>query len=223
MNDLKNAAYTDKYKEQCTFYNPLFSDEYKKEVEELTLPYGYYILKTSYAGSVHNCNLSGNKCILYDVNKEQLHSWKNYDDECSFETLIEHTDGNKYLVYRQELYGYTVFNLTDKKEFQYYPQCVLDGNEYFIWTNIEYNPLNNMLAVSGCIWGAPWGTLLVDFAHPMDEPRFQLDVIEQIAGGYDRYDDADFVRWEGTNLILSCYNVETLSKEEICLPTLKFN
>lgn len=219
MTCLKNAAYTDKYKEQCVFYEPLFKDEYLQEVEELVLTHGYSILKTSYAGNIHNRNLSGNICRLLDADGLEIHTWKNYDDECSFETIIDHTDGHTYFVYRQDLYGYSVFDLTTNTKFQYLPQCVLDGQEYFIWTNIYYNPLNNMLAVAGCIWGAPWSTLLVDFAYPMNEPRFQFDVIEQIDGDYDRYDDADFVRWEGTKLIINCYNIETLSKEEICLPT----
>lgn len=222
MNEaLRNAAYSDKYREECAKFQPLFSDENRAEDEIIALPEDYKIFKTTYRGEVNGCNLHGSSCVLVDSRGEIIHTWNNFDDSAEFHTLIHHRNGNKYLVYRQELYGYTVFDLTNKRDFQYYPQCVLDGREYFIWTDVHYNPLNNLLAVSGCIWAAPWGTLVVDFANPMAEPKFQHDIINCLEGGYDVYDDADFVRWDGLNLILSCYNIEKKGKEEvIVLPDL---
>lgn len=219
MNEaLRNAAYSDKYREECAKFQPLFSEENRAEDETVTLPEDYKILKTTYKGKVNGCNLHGNSCALLDNGGETIHTWNNFDDDAEFHTLIYHRNGNKYLVYRQELYGYTVFDLANNKEFQYYPQCVLDGREYFIWTDVHYNPLNNLLAVSGCIWAAPWSTLIVDFENPMAEPKFQHDIIDCLEGGYDVYDDANFVRWDDLNLILSCYNIEKNEKEDIIVP-----
>ena len=212
---LRNAAYSDKYKDECIKFQSLFLEENKAKSETIILPDDYKILKTTYRGKVNGCNLHGNNCVLSDTKGSVIHTWNNFDDDAEFHTLIHHHNGNRYLVYRQELYGYTVFDLNNNKDFQYYPQCVLDGREYFIWADIHYNPLNNLLAVSGCIWGAPWGTLIVDFENPMAEPAFQIDVIDCLDGDYDTYDDADFVRWEGESLVLNCYNIEMKSKEEV--------
>lgn len=212
---LKNAAYSDRYKEENKQCESLFAEENKAESEEILLPDGYKIFKTTYRGKVNGCNLHGNSCVLSDSTGKAIHTWNNFDDDAEFHTLIHHLNGNTYLVYRHELYGYSVFDLTNNKEFQYYPQCVLDGREYFIWTDVHYNPLNNLLAVTGCIWAAPWSTLIVDFENPMDEPEFQIDVINCLDGDYDVYDDADFVRWENEYLVLNCYNIEKKAKEEV--------
>ncbi len=213
---LRNATYSEDYRQGCIIFQPLFSEENRAESETITLPDGYSILKTGYKGEVNGRNLSGNRCVLSDGMGNVVHRWNNFDDDAEFHTLIHHRNGNKYLVYRQEVYGYTVFDLTNGKEFQYYPRCVLDGREYFIWTGIHYNPQNNIVAVSGCIWGAPWSTLIVDFENPMTEPGFQSDAIDLLDGGYDVYDDADFVRWDDDmNLILNCYNIEKNQNEEV--------
>lgn len=214
---LENAAYSDQYQNGFKQYEALFLDENKKEVETIILSDEYKIRKTNYAGRVSDRNLDGHSCILFDKEDNVIHSWKSFDSDADFEKIITHQNKNNYLVYRQELYGYTVFDLTNRKEFQYYPQCVLDGREYFIWTDIHYNPLNNLLAVSGCIWGAPYSTLLVDFSNPMATPKFQIDVIDCLPGDYDVYDNADFILWDKCNLILNCYNVKAKLEEKIIL------
>lgn len=214
---LKNAAYSDKYKEEKEHYKSLFLEKNRKESEDIILSYGYKITKNNYAGKINDRNLQGNCCTLSDNTERVIHQWKSFDDDADFEKIVTHQNGNHYLVYRQDLYGYTVFDLTNHKEFQYFPQCVLDGQEYFIWTDIHYNSLNNILAVAGCIWGAPWGILLVDFSDPMAEPKFQLDSIDCLPQGYDVYDDADFIRWDEQNLVLNCYNIEKKIKEEMII------
>ena len=207
-NSLQNAAYSTAYKKQKAKYLPLFADNNKKDLEEIFLNEKYKILKIKYAGVVEGCNLHGSTCILTNKKEEEIHSWKSVDDSSDFYELVNHQNGKQYLVYRQDLYGYSVFELSSKAEFQYYPQRVLDGMEYFIWTNINYNPSNNLLAISGCIWAAPWGTLLVDFSDPLNVPKFQIDITECIEGGYDVYDDIDFVRWEDKDIVVKCFNTE---------------
>ncbi|NDV59080.1 hypothetical protein [Bacteroides sp. 519] len=214
-NALKNVAYTDEYKKECMKFQSLFSKENKAANETIILSDDYKIVQTTYRGKVNDCNLHGNSCVLLNSKGKAIHTWNSFDDDAEFHTLIHHQNGGMYLVYRQELYGYTVFDLATNKSFQYYPQCVLDGCEYFIWTDVHYNPLNNLLAVSGCIWAAPWSTLIVNFENPMAEPEFQIDIIECLDGGYKVYNDADFVRWDGVNLILNCYNITKKAKEEV--------
>ena len=220
---LRNAAYSDAYIQQCAKYDILFSERNKGASDTINLPEGYSILKTSYKGQFGGCNIHANRCTLYDENGNNTHTWKSYDDDADFEILINHQAGNKYFIYRQELYGYSVFDLTNNKAFQYLPQCVLDNREYFIWTDVHYNPLNNIAAISGCIWACPWSTLLVDFSEPMSEPKFQLDVINCLDKGYDIYDDADFVKWDGDALVLNCFERETKSMKEVIISSAEYN
>lgn len=215
---LNNVAYSKEYREELQQYKTLFLEENKKDSEDIILTERYKITKTNYAGQGGVWNMHGHICVLSDKEDNIIHSWKCFDNDADFEKFITHQNDNDYLIYRQDLYGYTVFDLINKKEFQYYPQCVLDGYEYFIWTDVHYNPLNNLLAVTGCIWAAPWSTLLVDFSNPLDTPKFQIDIINCLPGDYDVYDDADFVRWDGDNLVLNCYNAKTNLKEEVILP-----
>lgn len=91
-----------------------------------------FLLINTLEEKVNDRNLQGNYCSLSDDTKRIIHQWKSFDNDAVFEKIITHQNGNNYLVYREELYGYTVFDLTNRKEFQYFPQCVLDGREYFI-------------------------------------------------------------------------------------------
>lgn len=196
---LENAAYSEEYLKRCAELDGLFSEEYQKDEKELFLSAKYILRVVTYSGSVSNYNLSGSMNYLLTKTRDLLHCWKSYDDDATFCSLITHQNGHEYLLYRQDLYGYSVYNIDDKEEFRYYPQCAVDGKESFIWTAVYYNEINNFLAVYGCFWACPWSTLLVDFTNPMDISIFQSDVSDHIEG---EYDDVDFVRWNGENLVI---------------------
>lgn len=219
--NLQNAAYTKEYRVYRAKFEKLFVDALKTTSETIILTDGYKIEQTSYEGKIEECNLHGSSSILIDNDDNILHRWNNLDDNADFHTIIEHQDGRKYLIYREDLYGYSVYDLTHNRTFEYYPQCVLDGKEYFIWTEVFYNRENNLLAVSGCIWGAPWSILLLDFEDPMKEPRFQKDIIDLLEGGYDNYDDATFISWDNQSLNVECYNWVKKEKEKIVLKDIR--
>ena len=98
---------------------------------------------------------------------------------------------------------------------QYLPRATLDGTETFIWTEAHYNPANDMLAVGGCYWAAPYALLLADFSNPMSAPPRMTDALyEYIPNFWDDYDgEIDFHAWRGTDLL---YTAPLLEEKKRC-------
>ncbi|MDV0447068.1 hypothetical protein MsAg5_09410 [Methanosarcinaceae archaeon Ag5] len=157
-------------------------------------------------------NLEGSHNIVYRNGKE-IYSFKTVNNSGYF-WLLHHQNGHDYLLFTKDLYGYSVLDLTTLQDFNYFPAGSFPTGETFIWCDIHYNPANNMMAVSGCFWACPSSIVLVDFSNPMAVSP-QVDVNEFINQGYERYDDIDFVAWDGLDLILKMNGqTEPVQKEE---------
>jgi len=210
-----NMAYTPEYQEQRKRWAAIFSSEYLSDTKTTELDEGYSAITRNYYGEVENCNLRASDTILLASSGEEIYRWRNLDNGGEFISVIRHSNGNIYLLFRIDLYGYGVYDLTNWKEFFYIPK----ERESFIWTGVNYNPVNDMLAVSGCIWGAPFSLYLLDFSNPMAETKW-VDVIELLEGGYDKYDALDFIRWDRDILVVLATEwfdtggkIETVQKE----------
>lgn len=212
-----NGAYTQQYADNLKQYDPLFDKQHLLEKEEQPLE-EYTLLGEKYRAEIKDCNLAGAIYTLLDAERNAVHQWRCYDDSADFAELIQHANGKRYLIYREDLYGYSVYDFANKEHFQYYPLGLLEIAEDFIWTGVHYHPQSNLLAVDGCMWACPWSVLISDFEDPMQPPRFQKDVFGYLKGGYEVYDDATFVRWEADRIVVKCENfvdnqVETLEIE----------
>jgi len=141
--------------------------------------------------------MTSSETVLFAPSGAEVYRWRNLDDDGEFTEIIHHSDGRLYLLFRIDLYGYGVYDLTGQREFFYIP----DEKETFIWTDVHYNPVNDRLAVGGCFWACPNGIHLLDFSEPMRETAW-VDVLWELDGGYDTRDMLDFIRWEGSSLIL---------------------
>ena len=80
-----------------------------------------------------------------------------------------------YLIFRTELYGYSVLEVERGQEMHYVPACVhpeegQKPEEVFIWTSADYDPGADLLAVTGCIWACPYSTIVLDFSRPLQPP-----------------------------------------------------
>ncbi len=92
-------------------------------------------------------------------------------DDHDFITLIEHRNGREYLIYRIDLYGYSVMDIASGMSVDYIPESSFMGEEEtFIWVGIEYCPVNDLLVADGCYWACPWGFEFYDFSNPMELP-----------------------------------------------------
>ena len=113
-------------------------------------------------------NKDGEICRLYK-DDDLVYEWKNIYGKSRFATIINHSDSNKYLVFDEDLYGYSVLNLKTLDCIHYIPsESRLDNKETFIWCNVNYNQKNNLLVVSGCYWATSYSLIVLDFSKPME-------------------------------------------------------
>ncbi len=138
--------------------------EWKFE-EERKVNYKDYELKyVTYSSS-----LKTNDYFVYDHG--ELSIYKNgkliyccndiYEDYPTFFYFYTITDTD-YLIFRKDdLYGYTILNLNSIKEYNYFPDVVLNREqESFII--VEARLWNEILLLFGCHWGCPYIYYLIE-------------------------------------------------------------
>ena len=141
---------------------------------------------------------------LLDSQGGTVYTWDDLNDDGEFADLISHANGKHYLVFREDLYGYSVLEVETKQTVHYFPDRSWEkGWETFIWTGARYDPRTDLLAVSGCFWACPNGTLLLDFSDPLEEQDWEvwLDVQDVVDPDYDIYDDIDLERFGEDGLL----------------------
>ena len=210
---MANAVNSAQYQARIRQAETLFVGRNFTRRQTINLSGGYEIVKDAYRlGAI---SFSGGEYTLFDARKIQIISWRCIDDRAEFFSLIRHADGKFYLVFRQDLYGYSVLDLASAQIMRFVPDAWLDGKESFIWDGVHYLRGWDALAVDGCYWAAPNGVHLVSFAEPMSEEQRYVDVLDCIRGGYDIYEQADFAGFEGNKLSLKCFRADTLRYENI--------
>ena len=208
--DMTNIAYTEEYNTYLNEYKAIFDDANYKETEIIDLSSEYSMEIISYSGSINGRNLTASENILKDHSGKETYRFRNMDTGGDFRKLITHSNGRQYLIHKTDLYGYGVFDLALGKEFRHIPK----GPESFIWTDVDYNPSNNKLVVSGCFWACPYGTHILDFTNPMTETDW-IDVQRIVDEDYEKYDDVDFSGWDGDMIILKVYDNDSRQTREI--------
>lgn len=210
---MPNAVNSAQYQVRIKQAETLFEGRNFTRCQTINLSGGYEIVKDAYR--LGATSFSGGEYALFDTRKTQIISWRCIDDRAEFFSLIRHADGKFYLVFRQDLYGYSVLELDRGRIIHFVPDAWLDGKESFIWGGVHYLRDWDALAASGCYWGAPNDVHLVSFAEPMSEEQRYVDVLDCIRGGYDIYEQVDFAGFEGNELSLKCFRADTLRYENI--------
>ena len=208
---MANAVNSAQYQARIKQAEALFEGQNFTRRQTINLGGGYEIVKDAYGPSA--ASFGGGEYALFGA--PQIISWRCIDDRAEFFSLIRHANGKFYLVFRQDLYGYSVLHLASAQIMRFVPDAWLDGKESFIWDGVHYLRGWDALAVDGCYWGAPNGVHLVSFAEPMSEEQRYVDVLDCIWGGYDIYEQADFAGFEGNELSLKCFRADTLRYENI--------
>ncbi|MDR2904192.1 MAG: hypothetical protein LBU77_06775 [Clostridiales bacterium] len=196
MSDMTNIAYTPEYQAERERVKAVFTPENLQDVETIPLLNGYSVTRRSYYRLVGNSGWGASESIFYDSAGQKIYEWYSADDDAEFVTMFTHSNGRDYVLFRIDLYGYGVYDLTDKKDFFYVPK----GPETFIWTEAHYCVESDVLAVSGCFWAAPNNVIIVDFREPMRESKW-IDLLDRM-GGYDVVDEVDFIRWSGDSIVI---------------------
>lgn len=210
---MANAVNSAQYQARIRQTETLFEGQNFTRCQTINLSGGYEIVKDAYR--LGATSFGGGEYTLFDTRKTQIISWRCIDDRAEFFSLIRHANGKFYLVFRQDLYGYSVLDLASAQIMRLVPDAWLEGKESFIWDGVHYLRDWDALAASGCYWAAPNGMHLVSFAEPMSEEQRYVDVLDCIRGGYDIYEQADFAGFEGNELSLKCFRADTLRYENI--------
>ena len=139
-------------------------------------------------------------------NDELIFEWRFTGASSRKASIIHHANGKTYLLFYEDLYGYSVLDLLSTQSVHYIPQESHDTDESrfeetVIWVIPHYDPQSGLLAVEGCIWAAPYTVLVVDFSDPMRivEARCWLDLNGDIDSGH--YDEINFIGWDEDSLV----------------------
>ena len=206
----ENIAHEKRYRDWWAQYNAMFAPENRspQQDEQFPLTDGYSVRSKAYTydGDLHLC---GSESELLDNEGKVRYTWRNLDTDGEFCSLFRHRNGKHYLIFRTELYGYSVLVVESGQEMHYVPACVhpeegQKAEEVFIWTGADYDPGTDLLAVTGCIWACPYSTIVLDFSCPLQPhpPERWLDLRRIVDPDDTQFNDIEFIRWEDGLLFL---------------------
>ena len=125
-----NAAQSPEYRAIQQAAQPLFSPQNRTGRQVLTFPTQHTLHIDSFAGEAGGRNLSGSLCRLCDSEGGTVAQWQSLDDSAAFYQYIAHRNGRDYLLFRQDLYGYSVLDFATGEIMQYLPRTTDAFYEY---------------------------------------------------------------------------------------------
>lgn len=188
------------YRQECAF---VFSEEHRSSLPGKTelLSEGYSV-RTDYYTGQGRYQLHAARHRLLDSGGQVVYTWDNLDFDGEFCKLISHANGRRYLVFREDLYGYSVLEVETGRVMHYIPErsWPLDGGmgqETFIWTGVAYDAATSLLAVWGCYWACPNSMVFLDFSDPLSEQDCGcwVEMHEIMDPDYGLFDDIEMTNW----------------------------
>ena len=115
--DTENIAHEKRYRDWRAQYDAMFAPENRspQQDEQFPLTDGYSIRSKAYIydGDLHLC---GSESELLDNEGKVRYAWRNLDTDGEFCSLFRHHNGKHYLIFRTELYGYSVLEVESGQE-----------------------------------------------------------------------------------------------------------
>lgn len=142
----ENIAHEKRYRDWWAQCDAMFAPENRspQQDEQFPLTDGYSVRSKAYTydGDLHLC---GSESELLDNEGKVRYTWRNLDTDGEFCSLFRHRNGKHYLIFRTELYGYSVLVVESGQEMHYVPACVhpeegQKAEEVFIWTGADMTP-----------------------------------------------------------------------------------
>lgn len=221
MNAIHSEQYRD-WQEKC---QALFAPEHRFPDMDRTeeLADGFSVCFQVWHGEIDGRNLYISENRLFDKDGKVRFTWRNLDG-IGFASLVSHTNGQHYLIFNIDLYGYGIWELESGQELRYipsqaYPEKEKDFEETFIWASADYEPQSNLLAVCGCFWAWPYSTIVLDFSDPLavHPSESWLDVRNLFDPDCTTYNHVEFAGWEKDTLCLDCDRQDNDQQEKVYL------
>ncbi len=225
-----NIAYTEQYEFLLKKYDSIFRPEhrhtYRSEEYIHPLSEEFFIRTCYYEEELDGFHIHASENFLQNYSGRTLYTWRNLNDDAEFSNLICHSNGRHYLIFRRDLYGYSVFELETMQEFHYIPHQAYPAkgekfSETFIWIGVEYDVCTNLLAVEGCYWACPSSVVFLDYTNPLGEHGCEewIDLRELIDADYTTYDELAVSKWDGVQgrMHIMVYNSVTDTKDILLL------
>lgn len=201
MPNVYGTKQYEEYLKQCDqFIREKAQDKYEwtlydtiiKTYKEYKAQLGLYIQK----------NLEDERKTLFEATKltiekngEQIYACPNMLDRCDLLYFFNY-NGQDYLLFRKDLYGYALLNLETLEEHNYFPSAVVEHDESFIVTDAHL--FRDILILEGCFWACPYSCYLLDLktfkTHDLRRETFNSNdniQIKENSATIIYYDDDD--------------------------------
>lgn len=185
MNRFKNVYNTREYEKRREDYLGIFNEGDFTKTERASLGRGYsleirHYIKCDTTPEGWERERSCTRSSLRDIGGRELFSFDTVDfGNISGTSLIFTVKDREYLFFREDLYGYSVLDISDGHVMHYIPAG--EYNESFIIVQSLFCEDISAALCHGCIWAAPYSVCLCDLSDPMSEPKGYLmmeDVID---------------------------------------------
>lgn len=195
MNEYENIYFTDKYQNSLNDCIAAVSGKCAAE-SVLDAGFGYSLWCGEYSGREKTYL----KCRLFSPEGKAVFGYNvNYDDAFPYFTQIfDSGNGEKYFIFKEDLYGYSMVRLSDMQSVRYMPRGDEKTGESFIFTDFHYCAQTKIAAAGGCFWAAPYDIAFLDLTEPLKTPE-KLTLLFPLINpecDYDLFSDIDFLRWE---------------------------
>jgi hypothetical protein len=121
--------------------------------------------------------------VIADVQRNYISFWHAW---------VTHSNGNEYLLCREDYQGQTVINLSQRNVHTYFPEEGYNGSG-FCWAQVFPSPDGLMLAVDGCYWACPYDLVFYDFRTPDVLPFTELGRTDNLTDSKGWKDNDTFV------------------------------
>lgn len=185
MNRFKNVYNTREYEKRREDYLGKFNEGDFTKTERASLGRGYsleirHYIKCDRTSEGWERERSCTRSSLRDIGGREIFAFDTVDfDDIAGTSLIFTVKDREYLFFKENLYGYSVLDISDGHVMHYIPAG--EYNKSFIIVQSLFCEDISAALCHGCICAAPYSVCLCDLSDPMSEPKGYLmmeDVID---------------------------------------------
>lgn len=204
----RNMYGTEEYNRYIEKRKYVLDEKYFTERQSYKLPEDY-TLETAVYSDVEKQVVKAAmvKCAIKKSGKT-VYEYLSADDHVRPLTeFFTHRNGHRYFPFRIALYGISYLELDTLKVNNYIPEGFQHEYDYpfgesFIITDLHYDINTGMIAYGGCYWAGTADVMSGIFEDPLNFAPRLISLHTIIDPEYELYDDIEFERWDGNNIVV---------------------